>query len=126
MRTKIWVGISTGPTETRVLVTEGATTLLKARLCRTPSHPRALGWLLEALALWQGAAVHAVLSVDDSGDESDGHFHRDWFPDFDGPLYALEVTDRGRPRCRDDAVGDLGDFGDLEQLHLFDMLESGR
>lgn len=38
-------------------------------------------WLLEALALWQGMPVRAVLSVDGSDGESEGHFHRDWFPD---------------------------------------------
>ena len=49
----LWMAIRPGPTGTRVLVTEGQETLLKARLMRDPAHPRALATLLEAMALWQ-------------------------------------------------------------------------
>jgi hypothetical protein len=42
------MGISAGATETRVLAMDGpSTTILKARLSREPSHPRALATLLE-------------------------------------------------------------------------------
>jgi len=126
MSARIWVGISTGHEATRVLVNEGATTLLKARLSPTPAHPRALQWLLESLALWQGKPVRAVLSVGASDGGSAVHFHRDWFPDFGGPLYAIEWTDRARPPRRRDELGGLGDFRDLKQLQLFDALESGQ
>lgn len=125
MGTKIWIGIATGSTDTRVLVNEGSTTVLKARLSPTPAHPRALQWLLEAVALWQGKPVHAVVCAGEPA-ESGAQLLRDWFPDFGGPLYAIEWTDHARPPRRRDELGGLGDFRDLKQLQLFDALESGR
>jgi hypothetical protein len=35
--------------------------LLSAELLAQPSHPRAVQWLIEAVALWQGSPVHAAL-----------------------------------------------------------------
>lgn len=56
------MGISPGPRDTRVIAMTGIhETILKARLSRQPSHPRALATLLEAVALWQGVQVHAAL-----------------------------------------------------------------
>lgn len=46
---------------TRILVTHYGQDLVKARLPTTPQHPRALSTLLEGLALWTAAPVHAVL-----------------------------------------------------------------
>lgn len=47
-----------GPSATRVIAMAGAReTILKARLCPEPKHPRALATLLEAVALWQGRHV---------------------------------------------------------------------
>jgi hypothetical protein len=46
------MGISPGPQGTRVIAMAGSSvTILKARLSREPSHPRALPTLLEAIAL---------------------------------------------------------------------------
>lgn len=51
--------------ETRVLVEEGCAILLRARLGPLDRcHPAALSSLLEALALWQGRRLAAVLAVD--------------------------------------------------------------
>lgn len=125
MGDRIWVGIATGSTDTRILVNDGATTLLKARLSPSPSHPRALQWLLEAIALWQGRRVRAVLSVGER-DECGAHLLRDWFPDFGGPLYGIEWAERARPVRRRDELGGLGNFRDLKQLQLFDALQGGR
>jgi len=126
MSKRLWAGISTGRTDTRILINDGSTTLLKARLCQAPAHPRALSWLLEAVALWEGRPVRAVVSAGGSGDVSGADSLRDWFPDFGGPLYSIEWTDRARPRRRRDPLGGLGDFRDLKELHLYDALESGR
>jgi hypothetical protein len=95
MSGSVWVGISVGDSSTRILVNHGATTVLKARLARSPDHPRALQWMLEALALWYGAPVRAVLSAARRGDAHESAFCREWFPDFGGPLYTIE----GRPRA---------------------------
>ena len=57
--------IAPAATGTRVIAVETTATLeetvLKARLRSQPSHPRALQWLLESLALWQGEPVRAAI-----------------------------------------------------------------
>lgn len=62
----LWAAITSSPRSSRVLLTQGpqASPLLKARLRPLPAHPLALPTLLEALALWQGHKVRAVLGVD--------------------------------------------------------------
>ncbi len=126
MSKTIWVGISPGPSDTRILANDGATALLKARLSCTPAHPRAMQWLLESLALWQGTAVRAVLSAAPSDEGFAPRLYRDWFPDFGGPLYVIEWTDRVRRRARRDELCGLGDFSDLKRLQWLDLLESAR
>jgi hypothetical protein len=112
------MGISPGPRDTRVIAMTGASeTILKARLSRQPSHPRALATLLEAVALWQGVQVRAAFCATDRDGASDSSLYRDAFADFGGPLYTLEwipaaALDR-RPR-RD--IRGVGDFADLRRL----------
>jgi hypothetical protein len=88
---QVSMGISPGPRETRVIAMRGASeTLLKARLARQPSHPRALATLLEAVALWQGVQVRAALCAADREGQSDSSLYREAFADFGGPLYTLD------------------------------------
>jgi hypothetical protein len=97
-------------------------TVLKARLRSQPSHPRALQWLIEAVALWQGATVRAAICAPGQSATCGTYLYPDWFADFGGPLYTLEVVDataRSR-RGHRDAVGELGDFRDLKQLRLWE------
>ena len=112
------IGISPGARDTRVRAMTGPSdTILKARLLRQPSHPRALPTLLEAIALWQGVQVHAALCAADRDGVSDSSLYRDAFLDFGGPLYTLEWISAGalgRPRRRD--IGGVGDFADLRRL----------
>jgi len=116
----IWIGVSPGPLMTRVLAIAGASeTILKARLSPTPSHPRAMSTLLEALALWHGTKVRAALVADERHEVSDSTFFREAFLDFGGPLYDLEwVPARARRRHRD--IDGVGDFRDLRRLLLFE------
>lgn len=86
---------------------EGATTILKAALDRTPSHPRALQWMLEAIALWQGARVRAVLAAAARTDSCGMHLWGDWFADHGGALYTLELDPEPARRRRRDRVGAL-------------------
>jgi hypothetical protein len=112
------IGISPGPRDTRVLAMTGPSdTILKARLLRQPSHPRALPTLLEAIALWQGVQVRAALCAADRDGGSDSSLFRDAFLDFGGPLYTLEWISAAAlgPRQRRD-IGGVGDFGDLQRL----------
>jgi hypothetical protein len=116
--TTIWVGIHERLESTRILVTAGPQeVLLKARLRSGPGHPRALPTLLEALALWQGATVHAVLSADAAAASSTKGLMRSCFLDFgEPPLYSLAfAAARVRHRRRDDLTG-LGEFRDLQRL----------
>jgi hypothetical protein len=118
--------IAPAATGTRVIAIETTATaeetVLKARLRSQPSHPRALQWLIESLALWQGEPVRAALCAPDRSDICGTYLYPEWFADFGGPLYSLEVVDatvRAR-RVRRDAVGGLGDFRDLKQLRLWE------
>jgi hypothetical protein len=119
----IWLGVSPGPETARVLAQAGPKeTILKARLRSPPAHPRALAALCEALALWSGEPVRAVLAAGASGATFDT---TRWLGP-DGPsanaLFELCVTDGARPRCRNDLAG-LGDFRDVRQLVFFEVAE---
>lgn len=61
----LWMTIEPRETETRLQLSMGGAGLcLRARLPLCPRHPRALGQLLEALALWYGQPLTAVLDAD--------------------------------------------------------------
>lgn len=126
MSTRVYVGFSKDGSEVKMMATVGRATVLKARFSSTPSHPRAFQWLLEALALWEGQRVHAVLCVDGAVDAYGRDILRDWFPDFGSALYTIEWTDRETRRTPRDGLQGLGDFSDLRQLRLFSALESQR
>ena len=120
---RIWMGISPEATETRVIAMAGAgTTLLKARLSRSPAHPRALATLLEAIALWEGKKVHAALVAAGSASGSDCSLYREAFLDTGGPLYALDWVPAFRKARRTKSeVAGMGGFADLRQLLLFEV-----
>ncbi len=126
MSTRMWIGFTKDGTEVKMMATVGSTTVLKARFSSTPSHPRAFQWLLEALALWEGEPVRAVVCVDGAGDTYDAPILRDWFPDFGSSMYTIVWTDRASSRKRRDDLSGLGDFRDLRQLQLYESLESMR
>lgn len=117
MSNEIWMGIEPGRLTTRVIAMAGASeTLLKARLSPSPSHPRALATLLEAVALWQGDRVRAALFAADKGGVSDSSLYREAAFDFGGPLYTLEWRPAAsRLRRHRDLAGSLGEFADLRR-----------
>lgn len=120
----IWMGIAPECHATRVIAMASASeTIMKARLLRSPMHPRALPTLLEAVALWQGVQVHAVLCAAKQDGASDSSLYRDAFTDFGRPpLYTLDwvpAPQRGRRRRHD--VSGVGEFGDLRELVLFEV-----
>lgn len=111
---------SPGPHSTRVLVTSGDEILLKAKLSPGPSHPRAAQWLMEAIALWEGAPVRAVISADA---QDGGYGSRFWDAvgmDFGGALYRLEMAGPERDRRQlsffEDSVPGLDGFSGLESV----------
>jgi hypothetical protein len=114
----IWMGIAPGPTATRVLaMSDGIETILKARLRRDPSHPRALATLLEALALWEGMPVRAALAADDEPTSYASSLCRSPLTDRGiEPLFTVDwVPVAGRRRRRPGIAG-MGRFSDLERL----------
>jgi hypothetical protein len=64
MSLKIAIAPNRRGTRILALSQEAKTVLLQARLASDPKHPEAVSKLLEALALWQGEKVRAVLVVD--------------------------------------------------------------
>ena len=116
----IWMGVAPGSTTTRILAMHGPSeTLLKAVLRGEPSHPRALGTLLEAVALWQGAQVRAVLCADDQAPSCDSTLWRAAW-DEGGPLYSVTwVPGVDHPR-RQRAIPGVADFRDLERVLVWE------
>lgn len=118
----LWVAIDSRTDETRILVTAGPKeTVLKARLSSTAQHPRAVPALLEALAMWHGMPVHAVVVVDDREGSSATRLKLGWLADFAGePMYTLKFVD-GRKRRHRDQLDGLGQYHDLRQLTMFEV-----
>jgi hypothetical protein len=118
----LWIAIDSKPDETRVLATAGPReTVLKARLSATPQHPRAVLALLEALAMWEGTMVRAVVVVDERDGSSATRLKLDWMADFQGePLYELRFVSAHKRRHRDRVDG-FGPFHDLRQLVMFEV-----
>ncbi|HJL16884.1 MAG TPA: hypothetical protein RMH99_14565 [Sandaracinaceae bacterium LLY-WYZ-13_1] len=75
------------------------------------------------MALWEGAPFRAVLCAGGPRRTHAATFGADWFPDFIGPLYSLEVVGRPGARLRDPHRG-LGSFRDLKQLRIEDALRA--
>jgi len=120
----LFMGLSPGPTGTRVLVTDRDEVVLKARLSCPPSHPKAMAWLIEAVAMWEGAPVRAVLCAGGRHRTYAARFRADWMADFGGPLYSLEVVDGVGQTAARDRLDGLGSFADLKQLRLEDALRA--
>jgi len=121
--TDIWMAISPGLEDTRVIAMAGASeTILKARLSPRPVHHRALSSLLESIALWQGAKVRAALCADERAGASDSSLYHEAFGDFGGLLYSLDwLPAVGRVRRRHRDVSGLGHFDDLRRLLIEDV-----
>lgn len=117
----IWMAVRPTPDGAQLLAMQSPwEAIFKARLRPNPSHPRALPFLLEALALWQGSKIHAVLFADESPTGCATSFYPDLFTDpGDTPLYALDWVPVVRPaRLRRDDLTGIGDFRDLQQRLL--------
>ena len=113
-----WMAIRPGSRGTRILgVTPSGTTLLKARLKTSPVHPSALSGLLEALALWQGETVHAVVVAGaEAGSYGTSLFRECFVEGGRPPLYELAYTasELREPPTRGRDL--LGGFADLRRL----------
>lgn len=81
----------------RIVAFERGRVVLSARLPSIPWHRRALPMFLEALGRWHSLPIRAVLVVDESVSSSATCLYPDWFHDFGGRGYALEIVDRPPP-----------------------------
>lgn len=118
----VWVAIDSRTDETRILATAGPReTVLKARLSSAPRHPRAVPALCEALALWEGTQVRAVVVVGDRDESPIARLRLDGMVDgMAEPLYQLRFVDGHKRRHRDRLDG-CGPFHDLRQLVMFEV-----
>jgi len=82
------------PITARIMAFEGHRLILSARLPSIPWHRRAVPTFLRALGYWHPLPVRGVLVVDESGNSSATNLYPDWFQDFGGRGYALEIVDR--------------------------------
>jgi hypothetical protein len=117
----LWMGVVPAPEYVRVLLLDdGGTALLKARLPQDPRHPRALESLCEALALWCGRPIRAAVAADRPGAWC---ATKPWLDTFDAitrsPLCQIDFVASARPPKRSDGLEGMGDFHDVRQLVLF-------
>jgi hypothetical protein len=85
--------------ETKLVVNEWESELLKARLTSAPAHPRALVTLCEGLALWHGMPLFVAASADaDARDCFERVFYGGDLLAPSSPLVVLE--DRRRSESR--------------------------
>lgn len=119
----LWAAIDSRCNETRVLAMSGPKeTVLKARLSATAQHRLALPSLLEALALWQGMPVRAVVVADAPDGSALARLKLDhMLAEVDGdPLFKLELVP-GHKRRHRDVLDAMGAFHDLRQLAMFEV-----
>lgn len=111
----IHVAIAPSKGETRVLaIGQAQDPLLKARLSLSPSHPRALPTLLEALALWQGEKVYGALIADDRVNTCETTLFTDCFAIVDPtPLFQLTIVGHIGAQDRRKPITGMGHFADL-------------
>ena len=121
----IGMGIAPGRTTTRVVAMQGASeTILKARLRRDPSHPRALATRLEAIALWQGMAVRAALVADDEPTSYASSLCQSPLSEVGvGPLFSVAWVPVAGRNPRRSALGRMGGFHDLERRLLREVAQ---
>jgi hypothetical protein len=116
----IWLGLWPNKRATQILALRGPTEpMLKATLSLQPSSVRALTALFEALALWEGRPVRAVLVADESSTSSClTTLYRDSFAIYGErtALYEFEWVSHVQARRRHSALSGLGNFGDLERV----------
>jgi hypothetical protein len=119
----IWMAISPGARSTRLIAMRGPNeTILKAQLCLEPSSMHALRMLLEAIAMWEGIPVRAVLVVDDHLEISGNHLYAEPFPPLDRTaLYSIVRVRRHHERRGLEDIRGMGDFRDLRQLVLSEV-----
>lgn len=125
-----WMVWSPSAESTQVMVRSGTEILLKAKLSPGPAHPRAAQWLMEAVALWEGAPVRGVISADAAGASYARRFWDAVGMDFGGALYSLRLAGcEPRPSRQlsllTDLVPELGSMDELADVLIGEALHGG-
>lgn len=122
MSMPLWMSIEPMTLETRLqLSAPSARSCLRARLPPRPEHPRALITLLEAMTLWYGTPLHAVVDADAEDIRRDP---QKWAvllgdaPELSVRVHYVSVPPSRRTR-RDRFLAELGDFGRAERITSF-------
>jgi hypothetical protein len=111
------MGVVPGPLATRVLVHDGPTPLLKARLPHSPHHPRAVLALAEALTLWTGRPCRVAIAVVGRGAFCATPRWLDTLETVTRPVTVTVVSVRHDAVPPDPAPGTgLGAFADVRRL----------
>ena len=124
-----WMVWSPEAESTRVMVRRGTEILLKATLSPGPAHPRAAQWLMEAVALWEGAPVRGVICADGAHGSYANRFWDAVGMDFGGALYSLRLAGSEPRASRQlslvDLVPELAPMADLQYVLVGEALSGG-
>jgi hypothetical protein len=114
------MGLWPSPHGTRVVALgPESETILRATLSSRPSSIRAVTTFFEALALWEGRAVRAVLVADASStSQCPTTLYRDTFATFGDRSQRYELAWVSPPRARHRDVETMGSFLALERILL--------
>jgi hypothetical protein len=119
MSLPLWMSVEPTLTETRLQLCEpSARSRLRARLPPSPDHPRAVLSLMEAMALWSGAPLHAVVDVDAAAFRRDPERWAMLLGDANEHcvrVHYVSVQQARRAR-RDRFLSPLGDFAHADRL----------
>lgn len=116
----LWLCIEPAATEVRLLLSEpSAGTSLKARLPTQPADPRALMMLLEALSLWYGLPLHAVLDAAAEDVRKRPEYWSVLLGDAPERAVRVEWAAVSPPRKHDRFLEPMGDFRSARQLLAF-------
>ena len=119
MSLPLWMSIEPVGSEVRLMLTcplDG--TVMKARLRNAPAHPRAVIALLEAIALWYGHPLRAVIDAD--AEDVRRHPERWAMLLGDAPELAVAVEWAAvAARRKDPFLAPMGDFASARRLVSF-------
>lgn len=120
MSIPLWMSIEPLGSEVRLMLSASAeSTVMKARLPNPPQHSRAVIALLEAIALWYGQPLHAVIDAD--AEDVRRNPERWALLLGDAPELAVAVTWAAVPaiRRKDPFLASMGDFAAARRLVSF-------
>ena len=121
----LWMSIEPSSTECRLTISVGLQgTVLKARLPAEPAHERAVMLLLEALSLWYGLPLHAVIDADALGVLQRPEKWSRWLGDAPAPHVQIEWVAVPQRRSADRFLEPMGDF--LSSRRLLSFAATGR